>query len=283
MNGWTVTDAGPVERGRRARVRSWLAVVCLFGGWSAPGAVVAEEKQASQAKDLPKAEVILDNMIEAVGGRAVMEKLHNRVTTATWEITGMGVKATITEYQAAPNKSYVVLQSEAIGKHEEGTDGTTCWEISSMSGPRLLEGTQKDFVLRLSTFNAPLHWSKLYPKIECVGLEDVEGKSCYKLVATPPTGQPETWHVDRDTSLLVKTELVYPSQMGPIQLALLPTDYKEVDGLLVAHTTTQRMIGQVRLTSITSIKHNVEMPADRFDLPAEIKALLEKPEKPEKP
>ena len=283
MSGWTVTVAGRVERGRRGRVRPYLAVACLLGGLSASGVVLAEDKQASQAEDLPKAEVILDKWVEASGGKEALEKIHNRVTKQTFEILGMGVKADITLWVAAPNKSRMALQSQAIGKHEEGTDGTTFWEVSSMQGPRILEGRERAFMQRAAIFSPELHWRELYPKVECAGVEDVEGTSCYKMVMTPAGGDPETWYLNRETHLLAKVEITYPSQMGDILITIVPSDYRKVDGLMISHTSINKLIGQTRIITVTSVEHNVDIPADRFELPEDIKALLEKPDKPEKP
>ena len=53
---------------------------------------------------LPRAAALLDKHLEAMGGRAAHEKLHNRVTKGTFAIVGMGAKAKITTYGAAPQK-----------------------------------------------------------------------------------------------------------------------------------------------------------------------------------
>ena len=42
----------------------------------------------------------------------------------------------------------------------------------------------------------------------------------------------------------------------------------------MAHKTRVIVMGQERILTIESIEHNVEMPADRFELPDQIKELL---------
>src|SRR5579859_2200501 len=88
----------------------------------------------SAADALPTGEAILDKYIEVTGGKAAYEKKVTEVTTGTLEFTGKGVKAHITSYQAAPNKSYSVVEIEGIGKMEEGADGTVAWERSAIKG-----------------------------------------------------------------------------------------------------------------------------------------------------
>ena len=52
-------------------------------------------------------------------------------------------------------------------------------------------------------------------------------------------------------------------------------DYKRVDGLLIPHNIQAFPEGGgSEDVTITSVEHNVEMAADRFDLPPEIKDLL---------
>ena len=52
--------------------------------------------------------------------------------------------------------------------------------------------------------------------------------------------------------------------------------YKDLGGVLVAATTTQKAAGQEFSLTIDSVKVNEEIPDSRFVLPAEIKALTAK-------
>ena len=73
---------------------------------------------------LPKAEWVLDHYLEATGGPAAYEKLHNRVTKGTMEIVGMGFKFEMTTYGAEPQEQHFLFESDSLGKMEGGTDGT---------------------------------------------------------------------------------------------------------------------------------------------------------------
>ena len=63
---------------------------------------------------------------------------------------------------------------------------------------------------------------------------------------------------------------------GPIPIVALPTNYKRVDGILLPYTTRVLVMGTERLVTTESIKHNVELPKDCFELPEEIQALVDK-------
>lgn len=229
-----------------------------------------------QSGELPKAEEILDRYIEVTGGKDAYEKIYNRVSKGTIELKGMGVKGSITLYQAKPNKSYTSFEFENLGSSEEGTNGDVAWELNFATGPRLLEGEEKAFSLRHSTFNAELYWRKLFKKAECAGVETIGEQACYKVVMTPPEGKPETWYFDKNSNLLVKVTITYKSPMGEIPLEIYSSDYKEVNGIRLPHTGTVKVMFQELILKTESIQHNTEIPGSRFDLPEAVKALVEK-------
>ena len=102
---------------------------------------------------------------------------------------------------------------------------------------------------------------------------------CYKIVLTPNQGSPETQYFDIANHLLRKTELTLKTDMGTIPVEAFPSDYREVDGLLIPYRSRQIIMGMQEMIFVTeSIEHNVEIPAERFALPDEIKALMEKEE-----
>ena len=81
---------------RRLIVPALLVFFAAFGQPAARG----------QAKpDLPTADTVMNQYIEATGGKAAYEKIKNRVSTGTIEIPAANLKGTIKLTQAAPNKT----------------------------------------------------------------------------------------------------------------------------------------------------------------------------------
>ncbi len=232
----------------------------------------------AQADDPPKAEEVLDQYVEATGGKAAYEKLKNRVSQGTMEITGAGLKGKVVARQAAPNKMATDVEFEALGKIKEGTDGTVVWEINPITGDRVIDGDEKAEKLLHNTFNGELHWKDMYAKAECTGVEDVNGKPAYKILLTPKpgAGKPVTEFYDKASHLQVKGLTTIKSPMGDIEVEMYPSDYKKVDGVLIPHKVTQKMLTQEIVIVMTDIKHNVDLPADTFQIPDAAKALLEK-------
>jgi outer membrane lipoprotein-sorting protein len=64
--------------------------------------------------------------------------------------------------------------------------------------------------------------------------------------------------------------------MGEIPMEVVVSDYKDFGGLLTPTKMIQKAMGQEIVMTVTSVKNNEEIPADKFEPPAEIKALLKK-------
>jgi len=247
-----------------------IALIALLAGGSAFGADDA----------LPKAETILERFIEVTGGRAAYQKRKTEVATGTLDFPAQGLKGTLTRYAADPDKSYSALDIDGVGKIEMGSAGGVAWEKSAILGPGVKSGDEKAQALREATFNSQLFWRKIFPKTETIGVETVDGEECYKVLLTPTQGKPETSYYQKKSGLEVKTTTVAVNQMGEVPVEVVLSDYKNFDGVLVPTKVIQKAAGQEFTLTIQSMKTNGEIPAERFEPPAEIKALLNKPAPP---
>ncbi|MEP0847752.1 MAG: hypothetical protein HRF50_13155 [Phycisphaerae bacterium] len=263
--------------------RRILAPLAVFASLLACAASLGQTEPAKPAvkpEDLPKAEEILERFIQVTGGKAAYEKLKNRVTTGTIEVPAANIKGTMKVYHQAPDLMFVEQEMAGMGKSMEGYDGKDAWESSAMMGARLKEGTERAMAKRAAVFNSELNWRKVYKTCETVAVEDVDGKPAYKLVMTPEEGNPEAHFYDKESGLLVKIELKAPSPMGEIPVEIRTSDYRDVDGIKVAHKLVQRAAMQEVLITIDKIESNVDLPADRFQIPAEVREMLTDGQKP---
>lgn len=230
---------------------------------------------AAAAQKPPEAAAIIEKYIEATGGRAAVEKLQTQVLTGTIEIVGKNVSGVATVYRAAPNKALSIVEFSGLGKVEEGTDGEVAWSRSAGAGARLKEGSEKAFSLRGAIFHGDLNWRDHYVAEEKVEVETVEGRACYKVVLAPKDGSdPIVRYYDRDSGFLVKIVMSMKSPQGEVTIESLPSDYRQVGELLIPHKVVQRVMGNEIVTTFTRIENNPEIPAERFALPEDVKALL---------
>ena len=87
----------------------------------------------------------------------------------------------------------------------------------------------------------------------------------------------ETRYYDKDSGLLVKVEQVVPSPMGQIPAVSMPADYRDVGGVKIPHKVEETIAGQVKiLATLDKVEHNADVPAEKFQLPPEVKALVDK-------
>jgi hypothetical protein len=231
---------------------------------------------ARAADELPKAESLLDKYVEATGGKAAYEKIHNEVSTGTMEFVGKGIKGKVDTYRADPDKSYVEISIEGIGKIQEGSDGKVAWTLSALQGPHVKEGEERASALQAAQFNSEVRWRDVYKTVRTAGVESVDGKDCYKVVMTPQEGSDLTRCYDKQSSLLVKSSMVVKSPMGDVPADSLIGDYRKEGDVLMPHKVTQKAMGQEFTITIDTVKFNTEISRDRFDPPDEIKALLQK-------
>ena len=229
---------------------------------------------------LPKAETVLDRWVEVTGGKAAFEKRHNEIMHGSLEFTGKGIKGTMTVYQAEPDKNLAIVEITGIGTIESGSNGDIAWENSALQGPRIKQGDEKAGSLRDGAFNAALNWRKLYTKAETTGAETVEGHESYKVVLTPKEGKPTTQFFDKKTGLLVKTTVTRNTPMGEITAEVIADDYRKEGDVVIPHKLINRTAGQEFVIQVDRVEANVDLPKDRFDLPAEIQALLKKAPEP---
>ena len=238
-------------------------------------ALVAGWISIASGEEVPKAEVILDKYVEVTGGKAAYQKIQTQIATGSMEFVGKGIKATLTSYKTKPRNSYSAIEIEGIGKIESGTNGEAAWERSNLQGPRIKQGEERAAALRDAALN--VDWRELFKKAETAGVENIGDQACYKVILTPEEGKPETRYYDKKTNLLVKVTKIVKTPMGEIPAEVMVSGYKDINGILIPHTLKQKGFGQELLIVLETIRHNTDIPKDRFDLPEDVKALLEKP------
>jgi outer membrane lipoprotein-sorting protein len=162
-----------------------------------------------------------------------------------------------------------------MGKTREGSDGKVFWSLSAMMGPHVKEGAEKVQAM-MERLNLELNWRDIFKDAKTTGLDTVDGKECYKVELTPAEGSPIVQCFDKQSSLMVKMTMTAQSPMGEQTVDSFASDYRKEDDVLVAHKLKSTVAGQEISFSIDSVTYNTEIPADKFALPDEIKALVNK-------
>ncbi len=266
------------EKVRTKNVRRAGLVVCLLAvslmSFASP--LRADEAAEKKAADL------LEKYVAATGGAEAFAKIKTRVSELTVTMPAANVEIKLTAYTEKPNKNFLLIESDAIGKVEQGCDGQVVWEKSDLTGCRIKTGNEKAMALREATLDRFVNWQNTYAKAEYRGMEDVEGKSCHKILMTPKATDadvkedPESIYFDPDTSMIVKIATTVHSEIGELPVAMIISDYRDVDGVKLSHKMKVLAAGQEQLMTLDSVKNNVEISPDRFALPADVQQMLKK-------
>src|SRR5262245_43085411 len=254
--------------------RSFAAIVLLVLAQSLPIAAALDEppkrehKPAKQDGPKPKAdpehptaETIPEADIEGTGGKKAYEKLRTRQSRGTVNIAGVNCR--IETWAAAPNKLCSVTDMGDVGKLERGSDGKLAWEVSPLTGARILEGSEKAYFLRDATYNADLNWRKVCQSVDTVGWDFVEGEPAWEIKAVTRDGAAMMLYYNKYTSLLVRLDTKVKLELGEVAVEVYPSDYKKVGGILVPHKSTQKMLGMTQVATFDSITFNKPIPKER--------------------
>lgn len=239
------------------------------------GALLTFAVSLALAGDMPTGDSLLQRYVDRSGGAEAYAKAKNMSMTGTVEIEGRNISGEVTIFEEG-EKSWTAMEFAGIGKIEEGFDGETAWENSALQGPRILEGEEKITAKRAATLALITTWRDVYKEARTTGSEDVNGKPAWKVEMTPKEGRPETFYFDRDSGLLVRTSAVLSSPLGEISTQATMSDFRMVQGILTPFAMTENAMSQSIVMKFNKIAYNVTIPAERFALPAEVKALLEK-------
>jgi len=233
----------------------------------------------------PDAAAILDRFVEVTGGTAAYAGIQNRISSVRIVHVGMDFEDRAVTYEARPCKTRTFSESEATGTTESGIDGELVWFVSEHTGPVVEEGEAREAAIAAAAFDRSAQWRKHFIAAVYAGEETVGGKSCHKIVLTPPIGGNETRFYDKESGLLVKIARARLTSVGmqpSIPIEILIDDYRPVDGLLLAHKVTEAvdMCGSAHKTVYITetIKHNVDLPHDHFDPPTEVMLFAKKQE-----
>jgi zinc protease len=230
----------------------------------------------AHAADLKTGEAVLDNYVEATGGAAAYAKMHNWIMKGSMSMPAMGIKGAVTIYAAEPNKLAMSTDLGGVGKVAEGSDGTHAWTFSAMQGPQIKKGEELADSLREAVFHKDIEWRTIYSSAELNGVEDVDGKPAYKVILTPKTGKPETQYYDKASGLMVRHQSVRKTAFGDIPVDVSVSGYRKECGVTLPHSSVESVAGQKIELQIDSVECNASLPADAFQPPAEVKALINK-------
>ncbi len=225
---------------------------------------------ASPASQSQTAKDVLTRMIEAQGGWKTLEAIKDTTMTGTVEIVQMGMNASMTMYMKEPNKMRIDI--EVMGMViTQGFDGETAWMINpqTQQAEPMPENYAREIKRQALGNDALLHPEKYGITYEFKGTEKIDGKDYLVLEQTMSDGHKMTHYLDSATYLTYKSRGTTINQAGvEVMGETVFSDYRKVDGAVVAHTLTTSQDGQeyMRLT-VTKVTFNSNLEDSLFTMP----------------
>ena len=112
------------------------------------------------------------------------------------------------------------------------------------------------------------NWKEKGSKLSIIGTEDFEGSEVIILEVIRKNGNKKTYYIDADSYLPIKVSSKIQMQGSEVQMEAFMSNYKEVNGMVVAHYVENRMNGDVMSTiTIETVEFDADIPTDKFVKP----------------
>jgi len=238
-----------------------LALTLLASGVTLAGQAGQAPPQTSQ----PSVDEIVGKHLDAMGGLERLKDIQTMKKVA--KVTMQGRQATSTMYFKRPNLSRqeVVVDGKTV---ISAFDGTTPWIINPLTGfnsPVTVSGAQAASIREDSSFDGPLVEYKFRGTlVDYVGREPLGEGEAYHLRITSASRQVRHLYLDATTYLEVKLA----ADVDRTKLEQLSSDYRDVDGVKVAHHLKTVVNGAVQgEMQLESVEFNLPIETALFRMP----------------
>jgi len=210
---------------------------------------------------------ILEGMIEALGGREVLQKMKDMTVTGEVNLIEMGIVAKVTSSMKEPNLARVDIEMQGTVMSQI-FDGERAWIVDPLTGvEEQMPGAVQKYAERDSLgFSSLLNPAKYGIEFTYTGKEEIENKEYHVLEQKFRDGSITTYHLDSETHLPFKSSgRALNSLMMEVNEETYNSDYRLIDGVNVAHRVAVYQDGKIYMTSaVTDVKVNIGLPDSLF-------------------
>jgi len=191
----------------------------------------------------------LDDVLNAYFKTAGTGKMKDWTTiTLTGKTIAQGMEFPFTLVMKRPSKLRTEAEIQGM-KMIQAFDGQQGWSVVPWTGstaPQDMTPDEIKIVKEQSDMEGPLYnWKEKGHKAELIGKEDMEGNQVYKIKLTKANGDIDISYIDAENFILLKTSSKITIQGNETESESLYTNYKEVGGVMMASTITNKMKDQV--------------------------------------
>ena len=171
-----------------------------------------------------------------------------------------------------PNKVRIEFTMQGMTA-VQAFDGEVGWAIMPFLGKTEPEEMAEDQLKEMkeqADFDGVLvNFEEKGHTVELLGTEEVDGTPAYKLKVTKANGDVVNLYLDQEYFIEFKADTKREVQGNEIEVSTVFGDYKEVGGLLFAHSMEMSFAGTPdgQVITIDTIELDIELDDDRFSMP----------------
>jgi hypothetical protein len=220
---------------------------------------------------------ILAKNYEAKGGLARIHAVQSMRVTGKITL-GPGMEAPAVIEQKRGDRVRLDITFQGMTLTPMALNGSTGWKLMPIQGnpnPESLSPEEmKDAIEQADMDGFLVDYKSKGHAIEFLGKEKVEGTDAYKLKVSLKNGDVRTVYIDTDSNLEIKIEAKSQRRGAELEGDTILGDYKEVDGLVVAHSIDAGQKGSPgrQIITISKIEINPKLDDARFVMPAKKEA-----------
>lgn len=213
----------------------------------------------------PAAQELVDKYIEATGGREAKQAITSLVQIGTWEYPEQGISGPMTIYYVAPDRMATVTEIPDVGTMRTCISGGIAWEDNSITGLRILDGTELEQAVKDAQMFPELKISESYVKAT---VAEPRKDGLIPVVFVDKQDLEEIWYFDPITHYIAEMEKVLDAGVrGTYRIKLKTSNYLPVGDLVIAHYT-ETSTPAFKITTIAEkTELNVEVPEYIFRKP----------------
>ena len=211
-------------------------------------------------------EEVIDKHIEARGGQANWDSIETLQVTGTFQAFSVISPFTLTRKGEKYHLDHTLNEKIVV----IGYDGDTAWWDNHwfQKGAAEMSGPDLGVVLRDAEFPTPFfHYREKGLDVKLIGETEIEGFSAIGIEVTRGD-ETETWYLDPESYLEV-AKISPGSDFGrSLPQTTFFDDWREVNGVMIAHLTETQWYTRDRVMVIDDIKVNVAVDDALFAMPA---------------
>lgn len=212
---------------------------------------------------------VLKKHYEALGGYEKLKSINTMKLTL--KFTTQGIEGPAVVFNKRPNKFRLNATIQGM-EMVQAYDGSVAWGIYPFGGnpdPQKLSEEQTNNLAEDADIDgALLDYQKKGHQVELMGTEEIEGTETHKLKLTLKSGNIRYIYLDSEYFLPIKVTSKVKRGEQEYEVDTYQGDFKEVNGLLMPHSTEVKVGGNtVRTLTLEKVEINLDLDDSMFAMP----------------